>query len=245
MFRNIFLLLFVLQLLSCRKENAGDCFKANGQEVSQTRNPGEFLEVEVFDKIELHVKQGAACKVEITAGKNLMKNLHTSIEEGRLKIDNRNTCNFVRGYKRGIKVVVTMPYLKYLQNSGVGTAYVEDFRQDTLVVRAESSGDVHVSGHFNEIRTSSHGNGDMYLEGSCNSFYIYTYGTNYVHAGQLRARDFSFVHSITLGDCTVNTDSTRFFSCNVESDGNVYYQGEPLLLVDYSKKVSKGRLIKK
>lgn len=235
---------FFFLFSSCRKENRFDCFKGNGKEVTETRRLTPFMDVEVFDKIDLFVKPGTDHKVEIEAGEKLISNIKTEVKGNLLIIDNINTCNFVRGYKRRIKITVTMPYLRYLRNSGVGPAIIEDFNQDTLVVRAESSGDITIRGTFKEIRTSSHGNGDMYVHGRSNTFYIYSNGTNFVHAENLKVRDFTFVHSQTLGDCIVNGDSLNVFACNIESQGNVYLHGTPRRVVDYSEEGVKGRLIR-
>ncbi len=237
-------LFLLLSFFSCRKENALDCFKANGPDKTEARFPGNFSEVEVRDKIQLNIKPGPECRVELMGGRNILKNIKTFVEGERLVIDNTNTCNFVRGYKREIKVTVTLPYLRFHMNNGVGPSVIDPaFDQDTLLVRAENSGDIHINGRFNEIRTSSHGNGDIYLSGRCNTFYIYSYGTNFVHAENLRVSTMTFVHSQTLGDCTVSADSLAVLSCNIESKGNVYYTGKPGVIVDYSAEGIPGKLI--
>ena len=120
----------------------------------------------------------------------------------------------------------------------------ENFKEDTLIVRAGNSGDLYIRGSYNQIRTSSHGNGDIYLAGSCNSFYIYTKGINFVHAEDLKIKDYAFVHSITLGDCFINAKSLTRLEINIQDQGNVYYSGEPTFLVDYNNGTGKGKIIK-
>lgn len=230
---------------SCRKENALDCFKANGKDRSDLRILGDFHTVEISSKIDVTILQGSDYSVEVIAGKNIIKNLSAKVSNGVLLIDNLNTCNFVRGYKRGIKVNITASHIQKVINNGVGTiTFSEGFTEDTLVVRAESSGDIHVNGAYNQIRTSSHGNGDMYVSGSCNSFFIYAKGTNFVHAEDLKVKDYIFVHSLTLGDCHINAESLNKLEANIQDDGNVYYKGEPLSITDFSDGKTKGRMIK-
>lgn len=239
----IFLALGVV-LFSCKKENRLDCFKSNGAETTDVRDPGAFSVIEVDNKMDLYIRQGTEYKVEVTAGKNLIKNILTSVTDGTLRVDNNNTCNFVRGYKKNITLNITLPYLKFVKNNAVGTVNILDFNQDTLVVRTESSGDIHITGNFNEVRTSSHGNGDMYVQGTANRFYVYTNGTNFVYASDLVVKDFAFVQTVSLGDCFVNGSQLQDFSYNIGSSGNVYYSGNPPSITDVSEVKAKGRLIK-
>src|SRR5687767_14480686 len=80
--RSTFILFtYIASLLfcSCRKENRLDCFKANGPDKSELRKPGIFNEVEVFDKLDLLVKNGPEHGVEIIGGKNILKNIKTEV----------------------------------------------------------------------------------------------------------------------------------------------------------------------
>lgn len=238
-----YLLLFLIAGSSCKKENALDCFKSNGSETTEVRYPGTFSTIQVADKIEINISQGNDYKVEIKAGKNLLHNISTSVSGGTLHIANNNTCNFVRGYKKTITINVTLPYLEYVKNDGVGTIRINDLQQDTLLVRTESSGDIYISGVYNEIRTSAHGNGDMYISGSANSFYIYSKGTNFVHAEDLIVSGYMFVHTLTLGDCFVNGTQLQELAYNIGSTGNIYYTGNPPVINDVSEVKSKGEII--
>jgi hypothetical protein len=235
---------FLLIFLSCRKDNMFDCFTSRGPEITQVRKLGEFRVAEVSSNIDVLIRQGSEYRVEITAGQNLMKNILTTVKGNTLTIDDVNTCNFVRGYKKIIRVSITLPYLEKILNEGVGTVTCENFAQDTLVARAESSGDIRISGVFNEVRTSSHGNGDIYLEGSSNSFYVYAYGTNYLHAEGLTVRNSIFVETLSIGNCYVNCEGLNSFAYNIWSEGNVYYTGNPVHTADYSDGTGKGKAIK-
>jgi hypothetical protein len=112
MIKNILILsVTIFFLMGCKKENSLDCFKSNGREVYEIRNLGSFTKIEVNEKIEVTVFKGTEFKIEVIAGKNIIKNIKTRIVNDTLKIENRNTCNFVRGYKKKVRVNVTLPYL--------------------------------------------------------------------------------------------------------------------------------------
>jgi hypothetical protein len=231
--------------LSCHKENAFDCFKGNGSEVTQLRQPGQFTYIEIYDKMEVTLFHGTEYKVEVTAGEKIMRNIATTVSGNILKIENKNTCNFVRGYKRTIKVKVTLPYLKLVTNNSVGPVIFDPgFTQDTLLIRAESSGDFHVNGTFNEIRTSSHGNGDVYLAGKCSTLYVYANGTNYLFAQDLKVTDYAFIHNVSYGDCHVNATGLNQLAYNIQRDGNIYYSGDPKVITNFGDGTGKGQLIR-
>jgi len=237
-------LCLVLLLAACSKDNMFDCFKSNGADVTETRTPGSFLVVAVNDQINLRVVNGSEFKVDVTAGKHIIKNIHTSIKSNTLSIENKNTCNFVRGYKREVNVTVTVPYIKKVENLGVGTVTFDDnFKQDTLLLLTESSGDIYVNGTYNEIRTTSHGNGDIYLNGSCNSLYVYMNGINFFRGLNMPIRDFIFVETLSIGDCYVNATQSPQLAYHIWSDGNIYYTGSPTKIEDVSSGTQKGRAI--
>jgi hypothetical protein len=184
--------------------------------------------------------------VEVIAGKNIIRNVSTEVKDGILLIENLNTCNFVRGYKREIKVNVTVPYIRKVTNSGVATIrFANDFSQDTLVVRTQNSGDTHINGMFNEVRISSHGNGDTYLSGTCNRFFVYTFGTNYVKADNFIVSDYMFIETVSIGSCYVNCTNLQRLEYNIHSKGNIYYTGSPTYIVDFSSGDGTGKAIPK
>lgn len=212
-----------------------DCVKSSGAETVVHRAVPQFTAVQLEHKMEVEIVQGDSCSVTLSAGDNILENVHAAVTSGTLILTDRNTCNFVRGYKRGIRARVTAPFIRKITNNSVGNIrFAGGFVQDTIVLRAENSGDIHLDGHFNEIRTSSHGNGDMYLSGKCNSLYVYAYGTNFLKAESLAVKNFAFIHSMTIGDCFVNAEGLQRLEYNIENDGNIYYRGEPGLIIDYS-----------
>lgn len=236
---------FVFILLSCKKENAFDCFKSNGTTATETRNIGEFTVVKAFDKIDLNLVQGGECKVEVNAGKNILRNIITKNENGVLTIENRNKCNFVRGYKHRITITVYLPQLQRVENNGVGTVRMTDyFYQDSVFVRAENSGDIHVAGHFKKLSSSSHGNGDVYVNGSCDYLYVYCFGTNFFRGYGLTVKNSAFIETISIGDCYVNAPENGELSCNIWRSGNIYYRGNPAAVNNYSDGTGSGKLIK-
>jgi hypothetical protein len=234
-----------LLFIACKKENALDCFKSNGQEISEARSVGDFSEIHVFDKIDVTIFKGSDYKVEVVCGKNIVKNISVKVIGGILNINNNNTCNFVRGYKRRVVVNVTVPYLSRIENLGVGTIrFDKNFSQDTLFIRTKSSGDIHLNGTYHTIKTTANSNGDIYLSGSCNSLYVYTQGANFLYAKNLQVTNYMFVETLSIGDCYVTAPNGGVFEYNIWRSGNIYYTGNPATVNNFSDGSGKGSAIK-
>ncbi|WP_317896530.1 GIN domain-containing protein [Aurantibacillus circumpalustris] len=243
--RSFIYLFFLALFVCCKKENAFDCFKSNGKEISDVRNPGNFRCIDVYDKIEVEVFEGNSFRVEVTAGENIIKNITTTIQNDTLKIQNKNTCNFVRGYKRNIKVNITMPYLKEAISNGVANlTIVNGFMQDSVKVRAEGSGDIFLSGSYSFINAYSNGNGDITVNGSANELLVHLQGTNFFNAQELIVKDKIFIENYSLGDSYLNAENLKKLEYIIFDKGNIYYTGIPSEISGILDKKSQGKLIK-
>lgn len=244
--RNIITYAFILFVfVSCKKENAFDCLKSNGAETIETRQLTGFNVIKVYDKIDLNITRGIEYKVEVKAGKNIISNVHTEVKNEELIIKNENKCNFVRGYKKHITVNVTIPYLKRVENNSVGAVrLINNFVQDSIFLKAENSGDIYFDGAADYIRTSSRGNGDIYLSGQCKMLYVYMFGTNFLYGQDLTVSTYAFVESVSVGNCYVYAPDNGTFEYNLWKSGNIYYRGNPLYINNFSDGSGKGKLIK-
>lgn len=231
-------------LFACSRDHAFDCFRSNGSDVTELRSPGTFTAIEVGSQIDVTIAQGSSYAVTVTAGDHVIKNIRTRVKDNVLEIENTNRCNFVRGYKRTISVVVTVPYLRQLIHKGVGSvSFDAAYSQDTLHVKAESSGDIHVSGTYTAINSVANANGDVYLNGSCNTLYAYTNGTNFLHAENLLVADLIQVQALSLGNSYLNATQAARINYDIWSSGNIYYTGNPTL-IDLGEGTGKGQIIK-
>jgi hypothetical protein len=232
-------------LTSCQKGKSFDCFKSNGKLVTETRHTEAFDEININDVIEVTIHSGPEYVVEVSAGEHIVKKITSQISNRVLDLENIATCNFVRGYKKTIKVSITTPRLVKISNHSVGkVVFASDFHQDSLFVRAENSGDIYINGDFKLLRTSSHGNGDVYLSGSAQDLLIYTYGTNFIQAENFRVRGYLFIATKTIGDVHFNLDGLGIFQYTILDAGNIYYKGNPAIIENVGDRDSKGQLIK-
>ena len=234
-----------LLCMACNKSSAPDCFKRNGSETTEIRQVGNFTEIVFNDNMDLTFTHGQECKVEITCGENLFEKISTELSGQTLTIENKNRCNFVRGYKKRIKLNIILPYLRFVEHNGVGTLTVlPGFAQDSLWLKTESSGDIYVNGTYTVLKFNTNGNGDIYLTGSCKTLFAYMNGVNYVKAQDLSVSDYALVQTNSLGDGYFSFYGTKQVDYVLQNSGNIYYSGNPQNISDKGDGKAKGKLVK-
>src|SRR5204862_3278522 len=79
---------------SCKKENLFDCFKSTGDVMTERRSISAFTDVEINNNVNVIFVQDSLTYVEANAGENLLPLIVTEIRNGKLYIENHNTCNW-------------------------------------------------------------------------------------------------------------------------------------------------------
>lgn len=226
--KSIFQIFIILILFnSCKKENWCDCFKGTGKDIEETRILNPFDELLVEDNIEVHVKKGIDYVVKITAGSKVMPLIKTSVENGRLKIYDNNTCDFTRDYKRKVSVLVTVPVLNKITQNGTGNVVMDDeFNCDKLSYYLSNSGNLHINISANIVYGSMHGNGDVYVKGKIKSNFIYASGQGFYYAYGANSDEMILTLN-TSGIMEVSVNQFLKIDMNERSTGNIYYKGNP------------------
>jgi hypothetical protein len=238
---HIFFYVLLVAVISCNKSSP-DCFKKAGKDSKLERTLSPFKIVQLETNIEITLVKGADYKVEIFGGENLLEKVKTSVESGTLIIDNGNSCNFVRGYDDPIKVTVTAPKYDNVITNSVGSIITNaDFQQDTMFFRSEG-GDIKINGTYTELKTSSHGNGNVYFSGTTTNMYVYMNGTNYLFASEGVVTNYLFVSNISLGNAHVNLANNGTLEYHISKTGNIYYKGDPAVIK--GKSDGKGTILK-
>jgi hypothetical protein len=234
---------FFLLFNSCKKPNRCDCFKPRGETVIETRSIGNFNTLHTYDKIDVYYTQDSTLTtpiVQIKTGKNLVGNITTKIVDSELRIENANTCNFVRGEHNDVTVYVTAPRVKYFIQDGVGNI----FGTNTVVVDTAhcfiyNSGDIHLNVKTKGIMSHTHGIGDLYLTGVSESFFSNIVGQGFIYA-QDCSIGYCFIYFRSNGEARVRV--TGQLDCELASTGNIYYTGSPGVV--NAKVTGKGAAIK-
>lgn len=111
----IFILSWIL-LLGCDSDSAWDCVQSQGDIVRQEFDLPVFDKILVRDGVELILKQGPEQKIVIETGSNLLPDVSLEIVDGRLVLEDNNSCNIGRDY--GLtKAFVTAPNITEIRNA--------------------------------------------------------------------------------------------------------------------------------
>lgn len=222
-------------IVSCDKSSP-DCFKKAGSESSLTREVASFSNVTLESNVEVILRHGAVYKAQIIGPKNLIDKVETSVSNNTLTIDNHNGCNFVRGYKHHLKVIVTCPKYRMITSNSIGNISTEsDFVEDSIFFYTEG-GDIIVDGKFAQLKTGSHGNGNIYFKGTTNDLLVYMNGTNFFYGQEGTVSSYIFVENISLGDAFVNAPTGGILSYHIWKTGNLFFKGDPAVADGKSEK---------
>ncbi len=236
-------ILFLIGILSCKKENLSDCVKSTGPANIIYHNVEGFTCLNVQDKMNVYLTQGPKFEVKIEAGRNLQPLIKAELNGDTLKVFNTNRFNWVRGYKHHINVYITAPYFKSITNSGVGPIQsLNTITQDTVTCRTTNSGDLRLDLNTNVVICSAHGNGDIYLSGITGSLQNDYTGTNYLYAKDLTITGYVYLHSVSIGHAFINAPPNGLMDIVLDRSGNIYYKGDPGII--HLIKNDKGNLIK-
>lgn len=215
-----------LFFFSCKKESRWDLFKSTGKMVLQSRTVDPFTDIQVGNnRINIFITQDNHFDVKVEAGEHLVENVTTEVRDGRLYIENRNKCNFVRSYKIPINIFIHMPLLSHIYHDGSGTiTSTNTMVNDTIDIITKSAGNVSLDINCNKVLTHLHSNADITLTGFCNQHACYATGYGFVNAQDL-VSDYTWIYSISTGDIHVNVNSLLIVT--IKSLGDVYYTGNP------------------
>ena len=85
-----------------------DCFKGNGNQVTQTFLLENFSKIKVYDGVGLVVKEGSNYEVKVVTSDNIIDDLEVRLDGDMLVVKDNSTCNIARDYGQ-TTVYVTIP----------------------------------------------------------------------------------------------------------------------------------------
>lgn len=241
----IFLTVMVLFLLSCKKENMGDCFKGKGKTVTESRSIGSFKAIELRDRINLHLNYSttATPDLKVKAGENLQGLIVTEVKGNTLFIKNSNKCNWVRSFKNEIDVYLNVQQLKDFTYYGSGevnfnnTLETDSFRLEMW----EASGNLILDIKADYISLKSNtGPADVVAKGECREFISYMNGLGTIDAKNVQSEKALAVNR-NKGKLIINVSNE--LTADISGSGDIECYGSPST-IDL-KKSGSGSLIQR
>jgi hypothetical protein len=226
---NLSLIGFVLTLCSCNKENAPDCFKTAGEVRTETRDLGSFTKLELKSNLKYELVDTNFCGIEITGPKNLLPKIDAQLSNGILKIENKNTCNFLRSFEHEITVKLYFDSITNIQNFSTGSIVsLNELKASKLVIENKhANGKIELHLNCDTIYCGSPaGANDSFLYGTVNVAQLYSDAYGIIHAESLNANEV-YINNSSLQPIYANAASYAFV--RIDDSGNVVLNQIPNL----------------
>ena len=226
----IFLLMLILLISGCDKENAWDIVKTRGEHVVEQKVLPAFHAITVSNGINVTLSQGNDDAATIEGWKNLMPKIRLSVnEDGTLVIEDANQFNFVRNRDNMTTVHLTVTgELNRIHFSGNGYFVSKDTicTSGLTVLCEEASGsvDLKVKAQGVFLGTNHQNIASVIIRGRSSNIGITNWGNAPVDLSGLKA-SFADVHHHGPGNVYVNASES--VSAVIYGMGDVYYMGNP------------------
>lgn len=216
-------LLLVTALISLTMNNDSlERFVGSGVVGCESRPLPEFHGIEVAGSIDVQLSQEAEVAVKVEGEENLLPYVTTEVRGGVLRV----------GTRRGrftattpLVVKVSAPALRSLEVSGSGSLLGQTpLESHRMALLLSGSGELTVSGKFEDVRTELSGSGDLTLSGETRGLSVDLEGSGTLQAQALRVSQACQVDLSGSGDCFVWADGP--LRVLIDGSGSVRYRGE-------------------
>lgn len=225
----IHILITLVIFLSCKKAEDRPCLKFVGEESTKTIHLNKTDSLYLFDNIEYTLIPDTENFVELKGGENLLNHIELLNYSKKLEVRNKNTCNFMRSYKKKIKALIHVKEINYIHFEGTEVLSNQDTLKSgelRLVIR-DGAGPVDLTiknGYTSAAVT--HGWGDFTLRGTTYSAFLNCNTNSFCNTVNLIVDTELNVYSNTGGNMTVNAEGSNLFA-TLNRDGDILYKGDP------------------
>jgi len=190
------------------------------------RHLSGFRAVDVAGSFDVYITQGSTESVKVEAPSELMPRIITEVENGTLRVYNKNDgfrWGDVWGHHKKIVVYVVAKNLNSISLTGSGDAFFKDgINANAMRLNISGSGDMTGRIDAKSVDCSISGSGDMKLTGHAE-----TSSVNLVGSGDYEARSLVTVNCAVRvtgsGDAQVN--ASEKIDAQVSGSGDVRYTG--------------------
>jgi len=221
--KKIFFILLLINLYNC--SNPSDCFDSTGEIIQKEILLDSFDKINVGNEVSLILKQGDTQKVIIETGENLISDVMANVTEGKLFLEDKNTCNLTRDYAI-TKVYVTSPNIKEIRSNTARdiksdgvlnyttiTLISEDFLEDSLNI-----GDFNLNVNANNVAIVSNGNSIFNVTGNTISLHVGFYSGSSRFIGNNLIADRIYILQKSTNDILIHPINSL--------EGNIYSIGD-------------------
>jgi hypothetical protein len=225
---------------SCSKEKTFDCIKSTGDIKKEDRYFDNFSKIYVDDNINVILVQSLPGKIIVEAGENLLPKIKSEQDGSSVRIQNKNTCNWVRSYKKAMNIYVGADQVKNIILEGYGTiSNGETIKTDTLGITSLTFGEIDLTIESNFIGFIADDHTTLRIRGKSNSVAGSCFKNSLTEAKDLHTNWF-ILSNYSLIDASIYSDS--LVQAEVGGTGNINCYGHPPL-VEYKHPSGSGSLL--
>lgn len=192
-------------MISACGEKAPDCLTSTGKTVTENRELPAYTEVEISDNIDILISPDSGSTVLVQAGEHIIEKIVTEVSDGRLRISNGNTCNWVRSARREVKVTVPARDATFMLHNGAGELRtLGKLLHDSITLRQFGGGDAYFDVEAEYLNVSSGNTCQMTVTGKVTHLLLLHNSLGATDASGLDNR-FAYVETRNLGEVIVST----------------------------------------
>ena len=224
------IVLLITSLLSCKKENMGDCVKSKGAVVSEIRKIETVDSLFLGNRINFTIIHDTINFIEITAGENLLSLIEVKQSGTTLSIIDKNKCNWVRDLSVWPEVKLHLNSLKILATQGTNNVRSESsfLSFPNLVLDIwENNGTFNLFVENDELYVRQHtGSSDINVKGRTNRLLIYMAG---ISKGDYSELTTLYATIDQRSSAKVEAKVLEDLYVSIFNDGDVIIKGNPEL----------------
>jgi hypothetical protein len=205
--RSVIISIFLLATGLCQVCRAGqgslsiDCVDENGRQKTENRVVDAFDSVDIKGSFSFIIDCGHDYGLEITCDRNLLPFISTEVKNQKLFIfAQKSICA-----TNGIKILITSPAIRSIDASGSNTISIKGIDNQTIAIRMDGSGEMHLSGNTKNLQAD-------------------LAGSNLLDAKNLRSEKTSI--SIA-GSSDASVNASAVLDINISGVGDLTYYGNP------------------
>jgi len=221
--KHLLILLALFGSISCNKEQLDDCITSSGPERTETRLLEYFNTVQISGFTDVYITRDLSKPISatVTAGRNLLGQMTTDVDNGTLYIENQNVCNWVRKFNQRTKIILNVHDLALLRTTQDAAITGSDLLLlDAIKVINEGSNNIYLHVDAKQLSAISKLQGDISIDGRADVLVAYTENLGKLNLEGCKG-DFVFVTHHGRNDIRVH--AFKLLEVYIYNTGNVYY----------------------
>ncbi|MBN8788199.1 MAG: DUF2807 domain-containing protein [Terrimonas sp.] len=194
----------------------------NGNETTESRNPGSFKRIQLMGSMDVEIKKGDERSVEINAEENLLPYIETKVEGDKLIVKFSDDVNI--DADKDIIVKVTTPALTEASVMGSGDISGDGkFESDDKIeINVLGSGNVKMELDAPAVEAKVTGSGDIDIAGNTKDATYNTMGSGNIKASDLKAEN---TEAKTMGSGNIRAFASVKLKATIMGSGDISYKG--------------------